>query len=385
MTEKLYYQDAYMKSFSAKVLDCRQGKKGWEMVLDRTAFYPEGGGQPGDSGCLGGVRVFDTHEKDGEILHYCDGPAKVGAQLECRIDFDRRFDFMQQHSGEHIVSGIIHKKFGCDNVGFHMGAETVTIDFNCPISAGELEEIELEANRVIWENRPFNVLWPDAQELAKLPYRSKKALSGAVRIVECPGADMCACCGTHVSRAGEIGLIKLLSVHPFREGVRIEMLSGVRAYRHFCLVNRQNSAVSALLSAKIGATAAAVERLQQELAETGYRLVGLENRLFADVAEKYAGEGDALIFEEGLSSDGVRRLADAVMGRCGGLVAVFSGDEVQGYKYALCKAGGDTRSLVKEMNVALRGRGGGKPHFAQGSLQCSRGEIESFFAAMCKN
>lgn len=379
MTEKLFYLDPYMSSFAAQVMDCREGKKGWEIILDRSAFYPEGGGQPGDSGYLGCVRVSDTHEKGGEIVHYCDEPLNVGTKVDGRIDFARRFDFMQQHSGEHIVSGLIHERFGCDNVGFHMGRDTVTIDFNCAISAGELIDIEAKANALIWENRPINVSWPDAEALAALPYRSKKELSGAVRIVECPGVDICACCGTHVRSAGEIGLIKLLSVHPFREGVRIEMLSGKRAYDYVCTAVEQNSAVGAQLSAKFEATAAAVKRLQEELASVNYRLVGMENRVFERIAEEYAGEKDALIFEAGLSSDGVRRLADAVLQRCSGVCAVFSGCDNEGYKYALGQRDGDLRTLVKEMNAALHGRGGGKPFFAQGSVQCSRAEIEAFF------
>ena len=379
MTEKLCYENAYLKNFTARVLSCVQGKKGFEIRLDRSAFYPEGGGQPGDTGVLGGVRVEDTHEKGGEIVHYCASPLEVGAEVEGSIDFARRFDFMQQHSGEHIVSGILHRRFGCDNVGFHMGHDTVTIDFNCDITMEQLREVEREANRIVWENRPMNISWPDREELAAMPYRSKKELTGSVRIVECPGVDCCACCGTHVKSAGEIGLIKLLSVHPFREGVRIEMLSGGRAYDYVCNAVDQNSAVGALLSAKPEATAGAVKRLQEELAGAAYRLVGLENRIFAHIASGYEGDGDALVFEEGLSPDGVRRLADAVMGRCGGLCAVFSGSDEAGYKYAVGRRDGDVRSLVKEMNSALRGRGGGKPFFAQGSLQCTRAEIEEFF------
>lgn len=379
MTEKLYYENAYTKIFTARVLNCSEGKKGYEIILDRSAFYPEGGGQPGDAGMLGGVRVNDTHEKGGEIIHYCEGPLAVGSEVEGVIDFDRRFDFMQQHSGEHIVSGLLHARFGCDNVGFHMGRDTVTIDFNCAITAETLAEVERSANEVIWENRPINVSWPDAESLAALPYRSKKELSGDVRIVECPGVDICACCGTHVKSAGEIGLIKLLSVHPFREGVRIEMLSGKRAYDYVCTAVEQNGAVGAMLSAKAEATAAAVKRVQEELAAANYRLVGLENRVFADIAEKYAGEADALIFEDGLSSDGVRRLADAVMSRCSGLCAVFSGSDGEAYKYALGQKDGDLRALTKEMNTALHGRGGGKPFFSQGSVQCAKAEIEEFF------
>ncbi|MBQ8263862.1 MAG: alanyl-tRNA editing protein [Oscillospiraceae bacterium] len=382
MTEKLYYENAYTCSFSARVLSCSQGKHGFEVILDRSAFYPEGGGQPGDTGILGGVRVSDTHEKGGEIVHYCEKPLEAGAEVEGSIDCARRFDFMQQHSGEHIVSGLLHARFGCDNVGFHMGRDTVTIDFNCAITAEELREVENAANRIIWENRPMNVSWPDAETLAALPYRSKKELTGDVRIVECPGVDCCACCGTHVKSAGEIGLIKLLSVHPFRDGVRIEMLSGGRAYDYVNTAVDQNGAVGALLSAKADATAAAVKRLQEELAAANYRLVGLENRVFADIAAAYKGSsGDVLVFEEGLSADGVRRLADAIMAGCSGICAVFSGSDGEGYKYALGQRDGDLRAKVKEMNAALHGRGGGKPFFAQGSVQSTRAEIEEFFGS----
>lgn len=379
MSEKLFYQDAYMKNFSAKVLSCAESKKGYEVVLDRSAFYPEGGGQPGDSGYLGGVRVYDTHEKAGEVIHYCQEPLEEGSTVEGEIDFSRRFDFMQQHSGEHIVSGLIHSRFGCDNVGFHMGKDTVTIDFNCPISFEELMEIEKQANALIWENIAINAMWPDEEALSAMPYRSKKALSGEVRIVECVGADLCACCGTHVKSAGEIGIIKLLSVHPFREGVRIEMLSGKRAYDYVCCAVEQNSAVGAMLSAKADLTSAAVKRMQEELVSTAYKLTAMENRVFAAIAETKTGEEDVLFFEEGLSPDGVRRLADAVMNRCSGLCAVFSGSDGEGYKYALCKKDGDLRELVKKMNAELKGRGGGKPFFAQGSVQSGRAEIEAFF------
>jgi len=379
MTEKLYYLDAYTADFSARVLRCEEGKKGWETVLDRSAFYPEGGGQPGDSGFLGGVRVLDTHEKAGEIIHYCEGPLSVGTEVEGRIDFERRFDFMQQHSGEHMVSGLIHERFGCDNVGFHMGRDTVTIDFNCAISPEQLREIETKANALIWENRPINVSWPDTESLKSLPYRSKKELTGDVRIVECAGVDICACCGTHVRSAGEIGLIKLLSVHPFREGVRIEMLSGKRAYDYVCTAVEQNAAVGAMLSARFESTSGHVKRVQEEIAAANYRIAALENRVFEQLASRYEGAERAIVFEDGLSSDGVRRLADAIMSRCGGVCAVFSGSDDSGYKYALGQREGDLRAMVKDMNSALRGRGGGKPFFAQGSVNCTRGEIEAFW------
>ena len=379
MTEKLYYNDAYLRSFAAHVVSCTENKNGFEVVLDRTAFYPEGGGQPGDTGVLGGARVTDTHERDGKIVHYCDSPLEAGAEVSGEINWDRRFDLMQQHSGEHIVSGIICGSFGCDNVGFHLGAETVVIDFNHAVSPEELGEIERKANEVIWENRPFVVTYPTPEELKEIPYRSKKELTGQVRIVECPGADCCACCGTHVRSAGELGIIKLLSVKPFREGVRIEMAAGRRAYEFVRAVTEQNSRISVALSAKLGETAAAVQRMQEELAAAKYRLVGFENKLFAERAAQHKDAGDVLLFEEDLTPDAVRRCCDAVAAVCGGRAAVFSGSDEVGYKYAVGIAEGDLRAFVKEMNAALSGRGGGKSNFAQGSVSAARAEIEKFF------
>ena len=265
MTEKLYYNDPFCKTFTATVRACVQEKDAWAVTLDRTAFYPEGGGQPADHGTLGGVNVTGARERDGEVVHLCNGPLAVGEAVEGAIDWARRFDFMQQHSGEHIVSGILCGIFHCDNVGFHIGHDLVTIDFNAGLTAEDVLDIERRANQYIWEDHALSVAYPSPEELEKLDYRSKKALAGQVRIVSWPGADCCACCGTHVLRSGQVGLVKLLSCQKFREGVRIEMAAGGRALDRFNVIAGQNTRVSQLLSAKPDATAAAVERLQAEL------------------------------------------------------------------------------------------------------------------------
>lgn len=377
-TERLYYQDSHLQIFSAAVTGCRPGKYGWDVTLDRTAFYPEGGGQPGDQGMLGGVAVTDTHEAGGEVVHFCDGPLEVGAVVEGRIDWARRFSLMQQHSGEHILSGLIHAAYGYDNVGFHMGRDAVTIDFNGMLDEAQLASLERQANRVIWQDQAVEVFWPTPEELARLPYRSKKALEGPVRLVRFPGADLCACCGTHVKRTGEIGLVKLLSCQKFHQGVRIEMLAGGRAMEYLTQVHDQNRQISGLLSAKPLETAAAAARLQQELAGSKFRAGQLEDQLFAQRAEGLRGAGDVLLFEENLRPDSLRRLTDAILGTCGGRCAVFSGT-AEGFQYAIGQKDGDLRAFVKEMNAALNGRGGGKPGFVQGSVRASREEIARFF------
>ena len=380
MTEKLYEQNAFLIKFQAKVLSCAKGKKGFDVVLDRTAFYPEGGGQPYDTGKLGDVKVLEVHSRDGAIVHTCDHPLEEGAGLTGIIDWDRRFDLMQQHSGEHIISGLAHALWGCENVGFHLGAEVVTIDLSLPLDEDQIAQLEAEANRYIWLDRPVEVAYPSPEELARIDYRSKKELTGQVRVVTFPGADCCACCGTHVRSAGQVGLVKLLSAQKFREGVRVELVCGGRALRYLDRVLEQNVQVSRMLSAKPFETAGAASRLLAENEALRSRLTGLEDRRFAGLAEQYAGRGDVIIFEDGLSPDGLRRLCDAVLHTRAGRCACFSGGDDQGYKYAVGQRGGDLRVFIKELNQALSGRGGGKPDFVQGSVQAARGEIEAFFA-----
>lgn len=383
-TIKLFYEDAYCQTFTATVLDCQPRKEGFQIVLDQTAFYPEGGGQPGDRGTLGGVAVLDTHEKDGKVLHYTEAPLTAGDVVEGTIDWDRRFDLTQQHSGEHIVSGIVHARFDYDNVGFHMGSDVITIDFNGRLDMDQLREVEAEANRQIWLDRETQIYYPDQETLERLAYRSKKELTGAVRIVTFPGADTCACCGTHVRRTGEIGLVKLLSCQTFREGVRVELVCGKRAFDLLSRSREQNDQISVLLSAKAGETAAAVSRLMEEHQQLKSRMYAMQEQLFASRAEALAGAGDVLLFEPELEADALRRLGVAIMERCGGRCAVLSGSDELGYKYVLGQAGGDLRLLTKELNTRLHGRGGGRPHFVQGSVQAARPEIEAFFSSLAK-
>ena len=378
MTEKLFYQDSHRKTFTAKVLSCLPGKHGYDVVLDKTCFYPEGGGQPGDRGTLGSVPVTDTHERGEEIIHYCTAPLEEGAEVEGVLDWDYRFHLMQQHSGEHILSGFIHEAFGYNNVGFHMGADCVTIDFDGPLTAADLQKLERKVNRYIFEDHPVQTLLPKPEELEKLPYRSKKELTGEVRIVEFPGADLCACCGVHVKRTGEIGPVKIISSQKFHDGVRLEILAGNAALDYMFPCCEENKKISGMLSVKPLETSAAAERLCKELAETKFRAGKLEDAVFAAKAAEYQNSGDVLLFEEGLSPDGVRRLTDAVFKICGGRAAVFSKTET-GYSYAVASKE-DIRTFVKEMNTALNGRGGGKPNFCQGSVAATKEEIANFFS-----
>ena len=375
---KLYYQDPFLREFTAAVTSCEETKGGYLVTLDRTAFYPEGGGQPYDTGALGEAGVLEVHEKNGAVTHLCDRPLAVGASVEGRIDWARRFDHMQQHSGEHICSGLICERFRCDNVGFHMGADTVTIDYNADISWEALLEIEEEANRYICEDHAIDIHFYRGAELEKVEYRSKKPLEGDVRIVAFPGADCCACCGTHVLRAGQVGLVKFLSVQKFREGVRIELLCGDRARRYLFACWEQSLRIGQALSVKPVASAAAVERLLTELGALKLRCARLEEAAFAQTAAQYENRGDVLLFEDEMPGDSLRKLCDAVASVCGGRCAVFAGAD-GAYKYAIDHMGGDLRALTKQLNAELSGRGGGKPNFVQGGVSCRRADIETFF------
>ena len=379
-TEKLYYADAYQKTFTATVVACLPRKKGFSIILDKTCFYPEGGGQPGDRGTLNDIPVTDAHEKEGQVLHYTDSPLEVGSSVTGTINWDRRFDLMQQHSGEHMVSGVVNRRWGYDNVGFHMGADMITIDFSGVLTEQQLLEVEQEVNRRIWQNSKVKCSYPSPEELKEIPYRSKKELTGSVRIVEFPGADICACCGTHVKYTGEIGLVKLLSVEKFHSGVRVEMVSGQRAYQYLTEVQQQNKKISQLLSAKVMETAKAVENLSADLEQKKFQLFQMENTQFAEKAEELRGKGNVFVKMEQLSADGVRRAAIAMQETCGGRAAVFSGNDETGYKYAVGLPGGDLRSWVKEFNSALNGRGGGKPGFVQGSVSAKWDEIVAFMS-----
>ena len=378
-TKKLYYEDCHLQNFSATVLSCEKTEKGFRVILDATAFYPEGGGQASDTGTLGGVRVLGAKEEGECVVHLCDGELTVGSTVQGQIDYDRRLDLMQQHTGEHILSGIIHAKYGYHNTGFHVGSDTVTIDFDGLIPPAALPEIEAEVNRAIWADLPVNTSVPSPEELPNAVYRSKRALPWPVRIVAVPGIDACACCGVHVATTGQVGLVKLLSCVKFHQGVRIEMLCGGAAMAYLNRIVEQNRLVSQAFSAPMEATGEAARRMNQLLAEEKYRAAQLEKRLLGKIADSYVNLGNVLHFEEGLSSQTLRELAEAIGRVCGGRAAVFSGTDGN-YGYCLAQPGSDLRAFGKEMNAALNGRGGGKPEFQQGSLKATRQEIEAFFS-----
>lgn len=379
MTEKLYYKDSFIHEFDAAVLECREGKKGWEIVLERTAFFPEGGGQSADTGYIGEAYISDVHERGGEILHYSDRPLEAGRSYPCRIDFEQRLRRMQNHSGEHIVSGLSHQLYGVENVGFHMGAESMTIDFDKELTWEELERVETLANEKIRENIPVLCRFPDEEELKSLEYRSKLELTENVRIVEMEGVDRCACCAPHVKSTGQVGSIKLLDSMRHRGGVRVTLICGMDALDNYRLC--QTSAVEAarMLSVKRHELPAAVERLLSEQTAKKERISALGMALAKKTAESYSeSDGNICCFEDVLDEIALRELVNMLSEKCAGYAAAFSGSDAEGYRYIIGSRHVDLRKAAKEINAGIGGRGGGSCEMIQGRASLSRREIEKF-------
>lgn len=383
---ELFYRDEYAREFDAEVISCQKGKKGYEVALSDTAFYPEGGGQPADRGTLGQVNVLDVKRRNGEILHITDAPLEPGMTVHGVLDWERRFDHMQQHSGEHILSGVVHAQFGYDNVGFHMNDEVVTVDFNGPITWEEAMELEDKVNTYIWTDAESRELYPSEEELKAMDYRSKIELKGKVRLVEYPGADLCACCGTHVAHTGEIGLMKILSVSRHKDGVRMEMLFGGRAMKDYDRKHLLNTEFSCRLSAKPYETGEALQRVLDEMNAMKFRMQAMNERYYAMRATSIP-VGEPVIFfnEPGMSMVEIRKFCDYLISTGKVKTAmIISPKDKESVNYVMGSADLNMRDVGKLLNEELHGRGGGRPEMVQGSFQAEAEAVEQAFRRAVK-
>ena len=368
MTEKLFYEDSHMITFSAIVNSCEQVGDHYEAVLSRTAFFPEGGGQYADTGRIDGVRVFDVHEKSGVIKHYMEAPLEVGKMVEGSIDWEERFSKMQNHSGEHIISGLVNQRFGYDNVGFHMGKDAITMDFNGPMTREQMKEIELQANKMVYQNIPIETIYPTKVELESLVYRSKIEIEGQVRIVRIAGCDVCACCAPHCKTTGEIGTIKLVGIQNYKGGVRISMLAGFRALEDYETKSENVKRISVMLSAKEHEIADEVEKLKEELLVKKNQIHELQRLILEQKVDSMEENQEVIVmFEADLEGNGPRELVNMLLAKGTKVAAVFAGSEGN-YRYVIGSKTVDTRVIAKALNVKLNGRGGGKPEMVQGSV-----------------
>ncbi len=376
-TEKLYYKDSHKKEFEARVLRCEKNAQGdgYRIVLDRTAFFPEGGGQFGDIGWLNEVKVTDTREKGGIIFHETKEPLEEGSTVKGRLDFEVRFDRMQQHTGEHILSGLVHYLYGYDNVGFHLGEEITTLDFNGELTGEQVEDLELRANGAVFGNVPVQVLYPSKEQLQKVDYRSKIEIEGQIRIVSIPGYDICACCAPHVDRTGEIGLIRIVGCEKHRGGCRMTILCGFRALRDARRKQQSVTEVSVALSAKPERIGEAVQHLREEQTKLREQLNRVQERYLEQKLSALSKEETCVcIFEEELDTIAARNFVNRAMEQCSGICGAFIGTDEKGYHYILGSRNVDVRVCAKMLQERFHGKGGGKPEMVQGSLTTGTAE-----------
>lgn len=380
MTRKLYDENSHISSFDAAVLSCEERNGRWQIVLDQTAFFPEGGGQAADTGMLNHAHVSDVQEINGVIVHIADSPLKCGETVHGILDWDKRFRRMQEHSGEHIISGLVHTLYGYNNVGFHLGDEVVTMDYDGELSPEQIAELERRSNEAVWKNVPITAEYPPEDVLAKLEYRSKLDLTENVRIVTIEGYDVCACCAPHVSYTGEIGAIKIIDSMRHRGGVRLTILCGSDALKQYQILFQEAATLSNLLNVPKDQLVGAVERLFSERDELKHALSAREEKLNALRVKSMPAQGRNIVIVDDFDDpDAMRELVNIGMERATGVCAAFSGSDSEGYRYIIGSKTMDLRASAKEINAALCGRGGGRPTMIQGSCSAKRTEIDAYF------
>ena len=377
MTEKLYEKDAYIKEFTATVIDCISADNAFKIILDKTAFFPEGGGQASDVGVLDETEIFDVQIEDETIYHYAKEPIKVGSEIIGKIFFERRFFFMQNHTGEHIVSGIAHRYFGVNNVGFHLSEDFVTVDFDKELSREQLNIVEYLANQTVWQNLPVRAYFPTEEELEKTEYRSKKEIDGAVRLVEIKDTDICACCAPHVKNTGEIGIIKLLDTEKMRGGIRIILKCGNFALQDYKNKYQNVSQISTLLSAKQENAYESVQKLDEKCTIASQKITELKKKI-ADMAVSAASQNDTCIFVDGCDVKELQLLADKLHKKFGGIRAVFS-ENTGNFSFAICAEDDELQELFAKFKSQFTVRGGGRGGMVQGTVEATSESINLFF------
>lgn len=384
MTERLYEQDSHLFSFFAVVHSVYETERGWCISLDRTAFFPEGGGQAGDQGEIDGSRIYDTQLHNGDILHFTKEKPTfcAGDTVSCAIDASLRFFRMQAHSGEHVVSGLAHRICGAENVGFHMNGFLMTVDFDRVISKDTLDEIELEANRCVYRNVPVRAWFPNPEEEKTIQYRSKLDQVDRLRLVEIEGYDICACCAPHVSRTGEIGLIKIMSAVSHRGGIRITLLCGEAAYADYAVKYKNARYCADLLKAKPNDLAAAFDA-QMEKEALLKRKFAQESHRFTELvlagAPKPSGACACVVLPDA-SGEELCRIADGLSEKFGLVGAAFCGDDCKGYSFAFVAEKENQIAAVKALLPRLKGRGGGRGQIIQGKCTASQAEIRGILS-----
>ncbi len=373
---ELFYKNVYLKECDAEVLSIEESKNGYDVVLTQTIFYPEGGGQSCDTGFINEAHVTSVKRKNDVIIHTVDKELKVGEKVHLKLDWERRYDHMQNHTGEHILSGIIHKLYGYENVGFHMDEEKIQADYDGVLNKEDVEKIEKEINEVIHQNIPVVETYPTDTELETLEFRSKKELVGKVRIITIDDVDICACCGTHVKSTAEVNLIKILSFEKHKNGTRLEMMSGNRALKDYMQKHEQNTKLFQMFSVKPYVVYDAVNKLNNEYHSLQKDYVALQVEYLNSKVNTFTESNYILdILDISLSMQAMRDYANKLIEKSKYVCVVAKKDE-ENYLYVLASKTEKVNELSKKLNSILNGKGGGKDTFAQGSFHSTKEDIK---------
>ena len=373
-TIKLYENDSYIKEFSGTVLSCEEKDGAYFVVLNQTAFFPEGGGQDADKGKIGEADVLDVQIKNDVIYHKVNKAINENEEVTKKLDWETRFSRMQNHTGEHIVSGVIHSLFGYNNVGFHMNDTLVTLDVDGPLNDEDIKKIELKSNKAIYENKSIKAIYPTAEELPEYDYRSKLDITEGVRLIEIEDYDLCACCAPHVAKTGEIGIIKIIGYIPYKKGTRIEMLCGLLAFNDYSNLHITNKSVMNMLSAKRFEIAESVERIQGELGSVRSENKKLLSQLATLKMEKHINGNTVCVFIDGVSYDELRNCSNSLIEEYE-YCYLFSNTDADNYIYVVSSKENNVRELVQNLNKTFNGKGGGRDTYAQGKIIASKMEI----------
>ena len=381
-TKKLYDIDAYTREFEATVLSCEKQEQEkdkevvYAVVLDQTLFFPEEGGQTPDKGTIDGKAVVDVQIKNGYITHYLLESLEVGAQVAGEIDWQHRFFNMQQHSGEHLFSGLAYRKYGYKNVGFHLSNQIVTMDFDHAFTQEQLAEMEWEINQAIVSNVEIKTGYPEKDMLQTLDYRSKIEIDGAVRIVEIPGYDICACCAPHVKRTGEIGIFKIQTAQNYKGGMRISFLCGFRALEEYRKKAQIITELSGILSTNQENLAEHVGKIKTQVQSLKTQLSNAKQVMMEKKIELLSkDQRDVILFERDLDAPVMRSIVNKLVAKHEGVCGVFVGDDKNGYNFIIGSKTKNCKEIAATLKERLQARGGGSEQMIQGSVATSEDEI----------
>ena len=381
MTNKIYNENTHILDFTSTVLSCKMDEAAgnYDIILDSTAFFPEEGGQGSDKGTLNGIPVIHVSiDQSDTITHTLSQPLSESLTVTGHVDGVQRFDYMQQHTGEHILSGLVHKYFSYHNVGFHLSNDFTTLDFDGVLTQEEILKMEFLVNKAIYQNLPVNVSFPSKDVLEKLTYRSKIEIDGPVRIVEIPGIDLCACCAPHVEYTGQIGVLKVTSMESHRGGVRITILCGNRALANYSALQETVSSLSAFLSAKPELICDAVNRLKEESQSRQERINILQAKLLeAHLKElpSFEASKHAILFEDHMDTKAVRNAVNSLSERYEGFSAIFTGDDTKGYQFIIGSSKTDCNQAAKLLRERFSAKCGGSSQMIQGSVVATKMEL----------